>query len=179
MTALTVHRMLNSTRCACIRRIAATTLSKVGFPPLSLRLDVQMPGTVQADADQEPVFAQEFAPLVVDQHPVGLEGVFQDGLAADVSSRPPRPAGRKSNPISVGSPPCQAMVLWLASAAGGHSSPSSRPTCGSGCPDTTGPSSGETVVAGQIAGRAGRLRHHVEDGRGARGGGRGRTEGLS
>jgi hypothetical protein len=82
---------------------------------------VQVARTVEADPHQEAVAGEERAPGVVEPRPVGLQRVL-DALVRP----PPRSANatarsKKSRPISVGSPPCQAKVTsvpgWAASVA--------------------------------------------------------------
>ena len=89
-----------------------TTWSNEPLPPLFDPVGVvQLARPVDRDADEEVVLLEERRPLLVEQRRVRLDRVRSTLARLEVLVRPARPSGGRSRaPISVGSPPCQAIV---------------------------------------------------------------------
>jgi len=72
---------------------------------------VQLAWTVHGKSDQEVVVPEESGPFVVDERAVGLDGVDDPPTGRGVSPLDSTDLRKKSRPISMGSPPCQATVI--------------------------------------------------------------------
>ena len=101
--------MLSMLMCKAMNRSITNLLFR-----LSLFIDavgiVEFGRAVDAQADEELIFDQEFAPRVVEQRAVGLEGIM-DFFAVGVFFLEPDRLAKKLTPRSVGSPPCQAKLI--------------------------------------------------------------------
>ena len=125
------------------------TRSNVGAPPRSTRYASCISRRpVDADPDEEVVLLEERGQLVVDQGSVGLDRVFDGHPGPAVLLDVAVARRKKSTPMSVGSPPCQAMVdlrdPGAPRSAGGCTAPAARRPSGSGCPGRASPWTGRS-----------------------------------
>ncbi len=79
LTALITHRMLYSTCVRSMSRADSMTRSHVPFPAGCVTNAVMdFLGAIEAEADEEAIFMEQPAPVLVQQNAVGLEELLTD-----------------------------------------------------------------------------------------------------